>query len=60
MIDTKAIQLRWNAVGSKLDERTDETGIKAADAEMAALNITGDDCHPAWNDAIKPRSPPDS
>ena len=38
-----------------LDERTYEKGIKVSDAEMAALNITGDDFHPEWNYTIKPR-----
>jgi pterin-4a-carbinolamine dehydratase len=32
-----------------LDERTYEKGIKVSDAEMAALNITGDAFHPEWN-----------
>ena len=39
-----------------LDERTYEKGIKVSDAEMAALNITGDDFHPEWNYTIKPRT----
>lgn len=43
-----------------LDERTYEKGIKVADAEMEALNITGDDFHPEWNYTIKPRPLPDS
>jgi len=43
-----------------LDERTYEKGIKVSDAEMAALNITGDDFHPEWNYNIKPRRLPDS
>ena len=43
-----------------LDERTYERGIKVSDAEMAALNITGDDFHPEWNYTIKPRTRPDS
>ena len=38
-----------------LDERTYEKGIKVSDAEMAALNITGDTFHPEWNYTIKPR-----
>jgi hypothetical protein len=32
-----------------LDERTYEKGIKGSDAEMRALNITGDAFHPEWN-----------
>jgi Rhodopirellula transposase DDE domain len=43
-----------------LDERTYEKGIKVSDAEMATLNITGDDFHPNWNYTIKPRTPPNS
>jgi hypothetical protein len=38
-----------------LDERTYEKGIKVSDAEMAALDITGDTFHPEWNYTIKPR-----
>ena len=38
-----------------LDTRTYEKGIKVSDAEMAALNLTGDDFHPEWNYTIKPR-----
>ena len=40
-----------------LDTRTYEKGIKVSDAEMEALNITGDIFHPEWNYAIKPRRP---
>ena len=38
-----------------LDKRTYEKGIKVSDAEMATLNIKGDDFHPEWNYTIKPR-----
>lgn len=38
-----------------LDERTYEKGIKVRDAEMDALDITGDAFHPEWNYSIKPR-----
>ena len=38
-----------------LDERIYEKGIKVSDAEMAALNVTGDVFHPEWNYTIKPR-----
>ena len=38
-----------------LDERTYEKGIKVSDADMAALDITGDAFHPEWNYTIKPR-----
>jgi Rhodopirellula transposase DDE domain len=40
-----------------LDERTYQKGIKVSDAEMAALDITGDTFHPEWNYTIKPRRP---
>jgi Rhodopirellula transposase DDE domain len=43
-----------------LDERTYEKGIKISDAEMATLNITGDDFHPEWNYTIRPRRPGNS
>ncbi|HEY1244049.1 MAG TPA: hypothetical protein VGF29_04375, partial [Hyphomicrobiaceae bacterium] len=36
-------------------ERTYEKGIKVSDADMAALDITGDTFHPEWNYTIKPR-----
>ncbi|HEY4981080.1 MAG TPA: hypothetical protein VII24_03850, partial [Pseudolabrys sp.] len=32
-------------------------GIKVTDAEMAALNITGNTFHPEWNYTISPRPP---
>ena len=35
--------------------RTYQKGIKVSDAEMATLNITGDDFHPEWNYTIKPK-----
>jgi hypothetical protein len=38
-----------------LDERTYEKGKKISDAEMAALDITGDAFHPEWNYTIKSR-----
>ena len=38
-----------------LDERIYEKGIKVSDAEMQALDITGDAFHPEWNYTIKPR-----
>ncbi|HKN27559.1 MAG TPA: hypothetical protein VJY34_06585, partial [Roseiarcus sp.] len=37
-----------------LDERTYEKGIKVPDAEMDALDLTGDAFHPDWNYTIKP------
>jgi hypothetical protein len=40
-----------------LDERTYQKGIKVSDAEMQALDITGDTFHPEWNYTIKPRHP---
>jgi DDE family transposase len=39
-----------------LDTRAYQKGIKVSDAEMAALNITGDAFHPEWNYTIKPRT----
>lgn len=38
-----------------LDERTYQKGIKVRAAEIAALNITGDEFHPEWNYTFKPR-----
>ena len=32
-----------------LDTRTYEKGVKVSDAEMASLDITGDEFHPEWN-----------
>jgi Rhodopirellula transposase DDE domain len=43
-----------------LDERTYQKCIKVSDAEMATLNIAGDDFHPEWNYTIKPRRPQNS
>ena len=40
-----------------LDERIYEKAIKVPDAEMLALDITGDPFHPEWNYTIKPREP---
>jgi DDE family transposase len=40
-----------------LDERTYQKGIKVSDAQMRALDITGDAFHPEWNYTIKPREP---
>ena len=37
-----------------LDTRSYEKGIKVSDAEMEALDITGDTFHPEWNYTIKP------
>ena len=38
-----------------LDPRIYEKGIKVSDAEMDALDITGDAFHPEWNYTIRPR-----
>jgi hypothetical protein len=38
-----------------LDTRTYEKGTKVSDAEMASLDITGDEFHPEWNYTITPR-----
>lgn len=43
-----------------LDTRTYQKGIKVSAAEMAKLNIAGDDFHPEWNYTIKPRLKPNS
>ena len=43
-----------------LDPRTYEKGVKVSDAEMAALNLTGEDFHPEWNYSIRPRNQPNS
>ena len=43
-------------VESALDTRTYEKGIKVTDAEMDALDITGDASHPESNYTIRPRS----
>jgi len=40
-----------------LDEKTYEKGIKVRNAEMDALDITGDPFHPEWNYTIRPRHP---
>lgn len=42
-------------VECELDTRSYDKGIKVSDAEMAMLNLTGDDFHPEWNYTIKPR-----
>jgi hypothetical protein len=38
-----------------LDERICQKGLKVSKAEMAALDIAGDEFHPEWNYTIKPR-----
>jgi hypothetical protein len=45
-------------VRCELDTRTYPKGIKVTDAEMAALNIKGEEFHPEWNYTISPRQPP--
>ena len=42
-------------VACALDTRIYQKGIKIKDAEMAALDITGDAFHPEWNYTINPR-----
>jgi hypothetical protein len=42
-------------VACAIDARTYEKGVKVSNAEMASLNITGDQFHPEWNYTIKPR-----
>ncbi len=41
-------------VHARLDERSYPKGIKVSDAELAAVNLHGDDFHPEWNYLIKP------
>ena len=43
------------AVYAQLDTREYPKGIEVSDAELAAVNIHGDDFHPEWNYTIKPR-----
>jgi Rhodopirellula transposase DDE domain len=45
-------------VHCELDTRTYPKGIKVTDAEMATLNIEGNEFHPEWNYTIAPRVPP--
>jgi hypothetical protein len=40
-----------------LDTRTYDKGVKVSDAEMANLDISGDEFHPEWNYTIKPCRP---
>ena len=42
-------------VHARLDERSYPKGIKISDAELAAVNLTGDPFHPEWNYTINPR-----
>ena len=49
---------RCDDVHSALDTATYEKGIKVSNAEMKALNITGDRFHPEWNYKITPRQQP--
>ena len=44
-------------VRCELDTRSYPKGIKITDAEMATLNIKGDEFHPEWNYTISPRPP---
>jgi len=41
-------------VRCELDQKTYAKGVKVSDAEMAALNISGDAFHPEWNYSIAP------
>jgi hypothetical protein len=45
-------------VESALDTRSYEKGIKVSNAEMEALDITGDRFHPEWNYTIRPHPRP--
>jgi Rhodopirellula transposase DDE domain len=44
-------------VRCELDTRSYPKGIKITDAEMATLNIKGDEFHPEWNYTISARPP---
>jgi hypothetical protein len=44
-------------VESALDTRCYQKGIKVSKAAMKCLDITGDQFHPEWNYAIRPRQP---
>jgi hypothetical protein len=45
-------------VYARLDDNTYPTKIKITDAEIAAVNLTGDNFHPEWNYLITPNFPP--
>jgi hypothetical protein len=40
-----------------VDTRSYQKGIKVSKAAMKCLDITGDQFHPEWNYAIRPRQP---
>ena len=42
-------------VESALDPRIYKKGIEVNDAEMEALDVTGDAFHPEWNYTFRPR-----
>ena len=42
-------------VHARLDKRSYPKGIKITDAQLAAVNLTGDPFHPEWNYSINPR-----
>jgi hypothetical protein len=44
-------------VYARLDERDYPTKIQVSDAELAAVNLHGDQFHPEWNYTIGPRAP---
>src|SRR6516164_9815704 len=46
------------SVKCAIDPRAYQKGVKVSDAEMKALNITGDRFHPEWNYKITPRQQP--
>ncbi len=43
-------------VACKLDINPYLKGLKVTDAQMASLNIQGNDFHPDWNYTISPRN----
>lgn len=44
-------------VYARLDQRDYPKGIEVSDAELAAVNLTGDRFHPEWNYTIVPGAP---
>lgn len=44
-------------VYARLDEGEYPRGVEVSDAELAAVDLTGDEFHPEWNYVIRPRNP---
>lgn len=45
-------------VQAVLDQNEYQSGLEVTEAEIIALNITGDKFHPEWNYTISPRQHP--